>query len=69
MACDKAPSEVDYSYRHAIAMENADTTLCGIDADHVDMARFKIACDCGHPKCEKPVTCPVCIELQKGVRN
>lgn len=38
-------------------------TLCGLSPVQTYKAGEMIACDCGHPKCQYPVNCPLCIEV------
>ena len=60
----------DDGYAHAVTEDTElglsplPTTLCGItpEVQH----NVYIACPCGHPECEKPVTCPVCKALADG---
>ena len=60
------PTEL--SYRHAIYGDEADATVCGIQADDTT-DDLQIACNCHATLCELPVTCPACIAILAGRAN
>lgn len=55
----------EYGFTHE--PKNQDETLCGIKAE--DFPSLPIACDCGHPECEHPLTCPACKAILMGKVN
>lgn len=45
-------------------------TLCGIDVNKVPKGtEVHLACQCGHPLCEEPITCPLCKSVVEGRTN
>ena len=59
-------------YRHIVVASYREETLCGLLPAYVVDGRelaIDAACDCGHPECELPPTCPVCIAVAKGQVN
>lgn len=61
-----APGKLMESYRHDLkgGGRSGEETLCGLTPE--THPRVDIACNCGHPQCELPVNCPLCLAILKG---
>lgn len=62
---------MDGGHFHAVP-QGEGTTLCGIppvvelvDDPDLDLP-IRVACDCGRPHCQFPVTCPTCLLVAQG---
>lgn len=61
-------TDQDLDYSHEPISDTQ--TLCGITVDEVPVGfNLEMACDCGHPNCEHPLTCPACKALLIGWAN
>lgn len=61
-------------FHHHVAVDGAEETTCGLFPEYVnvqtrEVVTIQAACGCGHPRCERPVTCPVCLSLLTGKMN